>query len=181
LAAGAYFLSVSIENVANYQQTFELKVVEPAPLKVQSVVDTQQKSLALNLTGSEEYIVSLNEVETKVLGNLWKTDLKAGLNVLQVKTQQSCQGSFKKEIFISENVTCFPNPTQGPVRIYIEGKDQKVDYSLLNAAGQLLQMNSQEVNLERYLDIDLSSMISGLYMIQIKSETVNQICKVIKL
>jgi hypothetical protein len=45
----------------------------------------------------------------------------------------------------------------------------------------LLQMNSQEVNLERYLDIDLSSMISGLYMIQIKSETVNQICKVIKL
>lgn len=181
LGTGTYSLSVNIENVANYQQTFELKVVEPAPLKVQSVVDTQQKSLALNLTGSDEYIVLLNEVETKVVGNQWKANLTAGLNVLQVKTTQSCQGSYKKEIFISENVTCFPNPTQGPVRVYIEGKDRKVDYSLLNAAGQLLQMNSQEVNMERYMDIDLSSLNSGMYMIQIKSETVNQICKVIKL
>lgn len=181
LNSGMYSIQIKIENVANYLQSFDVKVVEPDPIKVNSSVDTDKKSLSLNLSGADEYIVHLNDVETQVTGSNWKANLSSGLNILQVSTQQPCQGIYKKEIFISENVTCFPNPSPGPVKVYVTGLDEKVGVQVFNSSGHQLFLAEKEVNSERYFDLDLSAMVSGLYLIQVKSATVNQICKVIKL
>ncbi|WP_459490567.1 DUF1501 domain-containing protein [Aquirufa sp. ROCK-SH2] len=181
LSAGNYAIQFKIENVANYQQTFEVKVIEPDAIKVQSVVDAQQKTLSLNLAGANNYLVDLNGQKMEIIGSDWSLKLQSGLNVLQVSTNQSCQGVYKKEIFVSENVTCYPNPTSGPMRVFVEGKDSNVELRLFNASGQSLLQEEKEVNIERYFDFDLGNMPSGLYLVQIKSNTVNQISKVIKL
>jgi hypothetical protein len=181
LSAGIYTIQFKVENVANYQQDFEVKVIEPEALKVQSVVDSQQKALALNLSGSEQYLVELNGQKVEVMGNDWKASLSTGVNILRVSTKQSCQGVYKKEIFISENVTCYPNPTTGPTRVYVEGKDSNVEIQLFNASGQPILSELKELNVDRYFDFDISNQASGLYLIQVKSNTVNQISKVIKL
>jgi len=181
LSAGIYTIQFKVENVANYQQDFEVKVIEPEALKVQSVVDSQQKVLALNLSGSEQYLVELNGQKVEVMGNDWKASLSTGVNILRVSTKQSCQGVYKKEIFISENVTCYPNPTTGPTRVYVEGKDSNVEIQLFNASGQPILSELKELNVDRYFDFDISNQASGLYLIQVKSNTVNQISKVIKL
>lgn len=181
LNAGTYTIQFKVENVATYLQTFEVKVVEPEALKVQSVVDAQQKSLSLNLSGSEQYLVELNGQKVEVLGTEWKTSLSSGVNVLQVSTKQTCQGVYKKEIFVSENVSLYPNPTSGPTRVMVEGKDINVEVQLFNASGQRIMSEWKELNNERYFDFDISNQPSGLYLIQVKSNTVNQISKVIKL
>jgi hypothetical protein len=100
---------------------------------------------------------------------------------LQVSTDLNCQGIYVKEFFVSESVTVFPNPTTGPVSLYIHGIDQKVAISIVNAAGLDVSNQNHTVPSSRLVALDLSDFFAGLYLIRVQGETVDQTLKIIKL
>jgi uncharacterized protein (DUF1501 family) len=181
LVLGKYILVFSVDNVRNFQQAFDIKIIEPAPLVVQPTIDSENKLLSIQLGGATTYLVQINEASFKVTEANWSTALPAGLVKLQVSTDLHCQGIYIKEFFVSESVSAFPNPTTGPIRIFLDGVDQKVSISIVNAAGLLLSNQSLTVPSSRLVDLDLSDFIEGLYLVQVQGKTVDQTLKISKL
>jgi len=181
LVLGVYNLVFTVENVKNYQQAFDIKITEPAPLVVQSTIDVGNKSMSIQLGGATNYFVQINEAFFKVTEANWSTALPAGLVKLQVSTDLNCQGIYVKEFFVSESVSAFPNPTTGPVSLHVHGIDKKVDISVINAAGLAISNQNHAVPSSRLVGLDLSEFIPGLYLIRIQGETVDQTLKIIKL
>ena len=181
LVLGEYNMVFTVENVKNFQQAFDVKITEPAPLVVQSTIDAGNKSMSIQLGGATNYIVQINDAAFKVTEANWSTALPAGLVKLQVSTDLNCQGIYIKEFFVSESVTAFPNPTTGPVQVHVHGIDQKVDISIVNAAGLNVSNQNYSVPSSRLVGLDLSTFFAGIYLIRVQGETVDQTLKIIKL
>ena len=181
LVLGEYNMVFTVDNVKNFQQAFDVKITEPAPLVVQSTIDAGNKSMSIQLGGASTYLVKINEASFKVTEAYWSTALPAGLVKLQVSTDLNCQGIYVEEFFVSESVTAFPNPTTGPVQVNVHGRDQKVDISIVNAAGLPVSNQKYPVPSSRLVGLDLTTFFAGLYLIRVQGETVDQTLKIIKL
>jgi hypothetical protein len=181
LVLGVYNMVFTVENVKNFQQAFDVKITEPAPLVVQSTIDAGNKSMSIQLGGATNYFVQINEASFKVTEAKWSTALPAGLVKLQVSTDLNCQGIYVKEFFVSESVSAFPNPTTGPVQVHVHGIDQKVDISIVNAAGLHVSNQNYSVSTSRLVALELSEFFAGIYLVRVQGETVDQTLKIIKL
>ena len=137
--------------------------------------------MSIQLGGAATYLVKINDAAFKVTEANWSTALPAGLVKLQVSTDLNCQGIYVEEFFVSESVNAFPNPTTGPVSVHIHGIDQKVDISIVNAAGLNVSNQNYPVPSSRLVGLDLSTFFAGLYLIRVQGETVDQTLKIIKL
>ena len=63
----------------------------------------------------------------------------------------------------------------------VQGIDQKVDISIVNAAGLNVSNQNYSVPSSRLVGLDLSTFFAGLYLIRVQGETVDQTLKIIKL
>jgi hypothetical protein len=167
--------------VANYQQCFEINITEPEPLQVVTSADYSNKMVDLILSGDGPYIIEINEREFLTEKKRLTLPLEPGNNKIAVRTKLNCQGTYFEEIFVSEEVIVYPNPTEGQVQIYVGGKDNTVELSVLNLQGQRLFNNPIQVGNNRVIDYDLGNYPSGVYLIQLTGKEVNQRIKVVKL
>ena len=181
LPTGSYELCLSIPGVANYQQCFEINITEPEPLQVVTSADYSNKMVDLILNGDGPYIVEINEREFITEKKRLSIQLEPGNNKIAVRTKLICQGSYFEEIFVSEEVIVYPNPTEGQVQIYVGGKDNTVELSVLNLQGQSLFNNQIQVGNNRVIEYDLGNYPSGVYLLQLTGKEVNQRIKVVKL
>jgi hypothetical protein len=98
-----------------------------------------------------------------------------------VYTDLDCQGSIEQEVFISEGIHYYPNPTSNDVKVHVGGKDQKVKVSVFNTAGALIYTQEQTIeDVTRKTEIDLSKQQTGTYVIVMESETVRKTFKIIR-
>jgi len=107
-------------------------------------------------------------------------DLKSGMNYLEIATDLSCQGTYYEEVFVSEEVLVYPNPTTSWTQLYVGGVDTKVDISIRDLNGRLHHLKEYQIPANRVVELDLSNYISGIYLIQMSSKTVQSNLKVIK-
>jgi hypothetical protein len=101
------------------------------------------------------------------------------LNTVTVSTDLGCQGLITEEIFISEEVLTYPNPTTGMVHLYIPGTDSQVQVSL-NSMNATFMNETKEVKANREVDVDLSHMPAGSYVIQVLGNHVRKTMKIVK-
>jgi uncharacterized protein (DUF1501 family) len=180
LASGSYFICFTIKNKPGYQQCFELFVSQPPALSTQANVDHTNKLLTLNLAGSQNYYITINGKSQKTTSSTFTIALPTGLSSIGVKADQECQGSFNHQVFISETAVVYPNPTQGPLNIYVGGTDKSVNIGIKDISGSTKYQRSVTVNADRTVHLDLSSLRVGEYIIVVKSSTVSQTFKVIR-
>jgi hypothetical protein len=147
---------------------------------VQSTIDAGNKSMSIQMGGASTYFVKINEASFKVTEANWSTALPAGLVKLQVSTDLNCQGIYVEEFFVSESVSAFPNPTNGPIYVHVHGVDKKVDITILNAVGLAISNQNHTVPASRLVHLDLSDFIAGLYLVHVQGDTVDQTLKIIK-
>ena len=87
----------------------------------------------------------------------------------------------QREVFISEDIHYYPNPTKNNVNVHVGGKDTKVKVSVFNASGALIYTKEQTIeDISRKTAIDLSRKIQGTYIVVMESETVRQTFKIIR-
>ena len=88
-------------------------------------------------------------------------NLESGSNKIQVNTDLDCQGSYFEEIFVSEEVSFYPNPTRGYLQVYVAGEDSEVLVKLFDGTGNLLNQKSKSVSANRVIELDLNGKKLG--------------------
>lgn len=131
--------------------------------------------------GSNDYNVTINGVKQKVTGNSFKAILSTGLSIIRVDTDLDCQGFIEKEVFISEDIHYYPNPTDSDVNVHVGGEDTMVKVSVFSEKGDLIYSRYQDIeDMSRATSIDLSNQITGTYIVIMESKTVRKTFKVIR-
>lgn len=180
LATGSYSLCISVVEFPEYRQCYQVNVEEPEELGVVAVSDRLNGLLQLNLSGDGPYTIELNGEETTTNNTRITLPLKPGMNRLNVSAKLDCQGSYFEEIFVSENVVVYPNPTEGPVQIYVGGTDKKVSFSVVNLQGQQLHRELIAIPSSRVIEYELGNYPSGVYIFTLQGDTVDKQFKVVK-
>ena len=55
-------------------------------------------------------------VREHLFSDSFEPELNTGLNIIKVYTDLECQGSIEQEVFISEDIHYYPNPTNNDVK-----------------------------------------------------------------
>jgi hypothetical protein len=181
LSQGVYIACFNIFGKDNYNQCFKINIEQPRQLSAFLDVDNDKKTTTIQLDGSSDYNVEVNGKIFSVSGNIFRTNLPTGLNIIKISTELECQGIIEKEIFISEDIHYYPNPTKNDVNIHVSGEDSNVLVSVFSEKGDLIYSKKQEIqDFSRKTNIDLSNQITGVYIVVMESKTVRKTFKILK-
>ena len=107
--------------------------------------------------------------------------LPTGLSIIKISTDLDCQGIIEREIFISEDIHYYPNPTPSDVNVHVSGKDTRVLVSVFNEKGSLIYTKEQQIqDFSRKTNIDLSLQITGTYIVVLEGKTIRKTFKIVK-
>ena len=181
LAKGSYTVCFKVDGQSAYEQCFEVLIEEPKALTAFIDVDEDNRTSSIQLGGSNLYNVEVNGKLHRVEGDNFTTALPTGLSIIKVSTDLDCQVMIEREIFISEDVHYYPNPTRSDVNVHIGGEDRNVMVSVFSEKGDLIYRKEQQVeDMSRLTEIDLSLQITGTYLVVMESKTVRKTFKIIK-
>ncbi len=180
LDVGVYTLNFSVEGQSNYLQTFEAKISEPSPLTARSKVNFSDRSIGIELSGAEAYIVEINGQKETIRSNYYFGKLRPGKNSIKVFTDLDCQGIHQESFFVSEDVRLFPNPIQKELNVVIPGTDKTTLVEVFNSSGQILYGKQHNIPTSRTFSIDLSILKPDVYVVKINGTSVSKTKKIIK-
>ena len=180
LSPGTHELCFTVEGKSGYNQCFSVNITEPAPLSASSKVNQDDKSITFDLSGSNRYTIVHNGIERVFDNSNPEIKLKGGINFIEVRTDKWCQGTYTEEIFISEKIEFYPNPTSDYIHFYIHGVDTTVDLIVLDRNGNGVKSLCSDIPPNRKIQLDLSIFPKDVYMIQLRGKTVNRTVKIIK-
>ena len=181
LAKGTYEVCFKVVGQDGYEQCFEVVVGEPKPLSAFIDVDDDSGKISISMSGSDSYNININGIDTTVDGDLFDTELSTGLSIIRISTDLECQGVIEREVFISEKIHYYPNPTISNVNVHVGGEDASVKVSVFSEKGDLIYTRDQNVEQgSRKIHIDLTNQITGTYIVTLESKTVRQSFKVIR-
>jgi hypothetical protein len=143
-------------------------------------VDNDNRSTSIQLSGSKIYNIEVNGKKFEVSGDNFNTTLPTGLSIIKISTGLDCQGVIVKEIFLSEEILYYPNPTRGEVNVFVNGEDSGVKMSVFTTKGDLLFTRNQEILDTRKTGLDLSGVPAGTYLITLEGKTVRKTFKIVK-
>jgi hypothetical protein len=181
LSKGDYTVCFKVTGQADYEQCFEVTIGEPKALSAFIDVDNDNRTTTIQLGGSNHYNVDINGERFKVTGDNFTSSLKTGLNSIRISTGLDCQGMIEREVFISEDIHYYPNPTKDDVRVHIGGEDSTVMVSVFSEKGSLIYQREQQVqDVSRLTEIDLALQITGTYIVTLEGPTVRKTFKIVK-
>ena len=180
LDAGIYDVCFTVAGVDSYNQCFSVTVSEPVPLSTSAKIDLANRSVDLSLKGSTSYNILLNGAVIKTSTSNLSLELKPGMNYLSISTDLDCQGTYFEEIFVSEDVLAYPNPTDGMLQLYIGGSDNTVTLNVYDINSQNIISKSFEVSSSRVIEADISRFKTGIYFFVLDGKTIKIAHKIIK-
>ncbi|MGB8704494.1 MAG: pectinesterase family protein, partial [Gillisia sp.] len=180
LAAGTYDVCITVDGRASYKQCFNVTVLGPSPLEAYSSVNYGDETVTFKLSGSNTYKISHNGKVATTSDSQITVNLETGRNKFAISTDYDCQGTVYKEVLISEKVVLYPNPTRGNVKLYINGEDTHIKISLNDLNGKEYMTKEMDIPEDRIIDLDLTNYSDGVYLLVLKSATVNKSIKLIK-
>ena len=180
LQAGVYEICLTNELFLNFKQCFNINIQEPIDLSVLTAVNRENRQLNLNMNGSSDYNIMFNGLYFKTSSSELNLDLKAGINTIRVSTNLECQGVFEETIFISEDILLSPNPANNVSKLWVGGTDYDINITLFDLSGRVIWTKQDKVPYTRSLNLPFNDLSSGIYILQVDSETVNKSIKVIK-
>ena len=169
LQSGDYLLSFSSIQVPDFEQYFATTITQPLPLSVSAKVNTAKKNVTLNLVGSERYIIRFNEIEFETTGvNQKELPLQKGLNIIEVRTDLSCQGMHKEIIYFDTPSILYPNPVQDKLTVLIGGDGSLVKLSIYDIQGNQRYFEEAQLDeLQRSIEVAVADYPPGNYIVKL--------------
>ena len=180
LAKGTYSVCFKVTGQADYEQCFEVFIDEPKALSAFIDVDNDKRTTSIQLAGSKSYNIEVNGQRFDVKGDNFNTVLPTGLSIIKISTGLDCQGIIEREIFISEDIFYYPNPTRGEVDVFINGEDKGVKMSVFTTKGDLVFTRDQNILDSRKTELDLTGVPAGTYLVTLEGTTVRKTFKIVK-
>lgn len=181
LAAGTYSLCITIEGQSAYKQCYDnLVVTEPKDLSVYSSINESNNTISLSMAGGKSYHINLNGVQYSTSQTTITLPLNAGANTLNVTTDSQCQGEIEKIVTLYDKVIVYPNPFDNTLSLKLGTEPSAKAAIEIRTMGGKLAYAKQFVNTDNNLQLELSHLESGVYLLKLsldKSETFYKILK----
>lgn len=180
LEAGDYNICITgTDGTNNYEEyCFDVVVSQPDEFIVGSNLSADGKSVTLDLEGSENYTITLNGESAQIGVDEIVLDLKNGVNTLKVQTDLLCQGVFEETIIVSDTPILYPNPVAQTTKIFTGLIDVNCTVSIFGINGKFFK--SINYTKASTLNLDVSELAPGLYIIKLQGEGLNQTFKLVK-
>ncbi len=170
LSAGIYTLCITINGQPNYEQCFTVIVVEPDELSVSLNRTSNTSNLNITLAGGEVYYITLNDETLITDERQIELPLSNGVNELSIRTNKNCQGIYEKTLLVNTEPLVYPNPVVNT--LFVAVGDSKVSFvpiEIYDLAGKLIFSKTYNLTTNT-LEIDLSNLTSGFYLLKIKTK-----------
>jgi endoglucanase len=180
LSAGTYTLCITIASQPNYQQCFTVIVIEPDALVVSADRSANASYLNVLLNGGELYYITLNDEIIITDESEIELVLSNGTNKLSVRTDKDCQGIYEKTIVNTIQPLVYPNPVHNNLFITMRSLDmENVPLEIYDLAGKLIRSKIYNPK-DNTIQIDLSNMTSGFFILKIVTPEKTYNYKIIK-
>lgn len=178
LSAGTYTLCITINGQPNYEQCFTVVVVEPDELSVSLNRTSNASNLNITLAGAEIYYITLNDENLITDENQIELSLSKGINQLSIRTNKDCQGIYEKTILVNTEPLVYPNPIINSLFIEVgDFNESLVPIEIYDLAGKLIFSKSYNIRTST-LEVDLSNLTSGFYVLKLRTEEKTHIYKI---
>lgn len=181
LSAGSYTLCINGSNsdIEYEAYCFEVAIIQPEPLGVTSKIAQSGNQVVLSMEGGYVYTVSLNGKTLRTEKSEITLDLSTGKNDVKVSTDQTCQGVYEDQFFISNGPTAFPNPLVSITRLFLGAVEAQLTIAIFSADGQLVKEDMYTPN-GNQVDLDFTGLPPGMYIVKFEGENNRGTTKVIK-
>lgn len=178
LSAGTYNLCITINGQPDYEQCFTVIVVEPDELSVSLDRTSNAANLNITLDGGEIYYITLNDNTLITDENQIELSLSKGINQLSISTNKGCQGIYEKTILFNTEPVVYPNPIINTLFIEVgDFNESSVPIEIYDLAGKLIFSKSYNIRTST-LEVDLSNLTSGFYVLKLRTEEKTYIYKI---
>ena len=171
LSAGNYNLCLTVEGQTGYELCFDITITEPEPLSVASKVSSLKSEVVLSLKGGKEYLIELNGEAFITTEDEITLQLKNIENVLSVRTDKDCQGTYEETIVLSDKILVYPNPvTSQNLNVFL-GSDEfnEIQASIFSTDGRKVMGDFYKPN-GGYINMNISGLPQGIYILNIKTD-----------
>lgn len=171
LAKGMHTICISSPDNVDFERCFTTELFEPDPLRVLTQLNASDLSVTIDLSGGQNYNLSLNNINYKLQTGRHEFALRTGLNTIEVTTDLNCQGKTVREIYVSEDSSIYPNPASEVVNISVGGGATQAEILFFNLHGDLL--HRREIVLDpfnRNCQIPVDYYPPGVYLIRVISK-----------
>lgn len=168
LAAGTYNVCITTSLSDSFERCYTVTIAEPAPLSVQSFVNSQRNEITLNLSGSASYIIELNgrsvtTSEQKIVLPLDRTE-----NRLRVSTAAGCQGVFENTFVLSDQNFIYPNPvSNGLIQLYLGRSTASKIQLVLHDSNGVVRYQKEQALIDQKTSLSVKGLATGLYFLSI--------------
>jgi hypothetical protein len=181
LAAGTYHICITVKGQAGYQQCYDLVITEPKDLSLYTTVNPEQNTVTLNMDGSNVYNIELNGTLYSTSQNTITLPLAKGDNTLSVSTDKICQGIISSLINISNNIVPYPIPFQDVLKLNLGNKIiNNVSVKIMDATYNKLVYTNHFTKQAGIIQLDVSKLNNGVYVLQLSMDNSEMIFKIIK-
>ncbi|MEE1945940.1 FG-GAP-like repeat-containing protein [Pedobacter sp. KR3-3] len=171
LNPGTYAVCIGLEDDPLFKQCFTVLITEPKELKVFSTVSQDLKTVQLDLSGAEKYIITLNNERYETSANTITLNLLQGINHIKVASNITCQTAVEKTINVDHSLKLYPNPVSDILYIDLIDRDATtVQIEVLSLNGAVLINKTFRLG-EGSIPLQLSSLSSGMYLVKVKMNT----------
>ncbi|TRZ43341.1 alpha-amylase family glycosyl hydrolase [Robertkochia solimangrovi] len=179
LSPDTYTLCFTVEGISDYEECFEIAITEPESLEVLSKTDTSGKTVTLELSGSDRYFIEVNGITEETTENSYQVTLKAGSNLINVRGEKLCQGSYSETFYSLSGNKVFPNPVTDRLNIELMEQDG-FSYQLISSGGNVIRSGKIDTGANDLRQLDVSELSPGLYILMVKGNEFQQSFKVVK-
>ena len=167
LPAGTFELCISINGVTNYESCSTVVVDSPTSLGVIGNLNSTNNVLNLEMSGGQEYIVTINESTFSTTSDKIELNLRSGENKVMVTTGKECQGVFEETYIIIDDIMAYPNPFNSILTVAKNNNSENnVFINLFNISGQLI-LTGHIDNSDTSIDLDTTKLAPGFYILEI--------------
>lgn len=181
LNAGTYNVCITVSEQPDYQQCYSVIITEPQDLSVYSTVNDADKTVTLSLAGATAYSIDLNGVKYFTRDNSITLPLAEGNNNVTVNTDRLCQGIIQKLINFSGNISPYPVPFQNTLFLNIGNTiASNVSLEIYDVSQGRKILSKQFGNQSGVLQLDVSNLSYGAYVLHLKMNNSEKIFKITK-
>jgi len=180
LSPGIYSICITIPEIESYEQCFEIEITQPDSFFVDTDVDYQSNIIYFELEGAEQYYIVYNNQIHSTTSNQISFNLNDGENNFEIYTDLECQGNIIKNIYLDEKIRYYPNPIKNILSLIVPQNNLFAKILIFDINGKLITQKNNMTIIEGKIELDLSNLKSGKYILNIETSNLNKIIKIVK-
>ena len=166
LKPGSYNLNIEVVG-KNFTHRYQLDIESAVSLSGKISVDKKTAKVSV-FSGEAPYKVIKNGIQLfETYQSNFSLEVNHGDNI-QVKSKEACQGELLKTINFLEDISAYPNPTNGIFELYIPNDIKTISLEVYNIRSQIIVSKIYKVKSGK-VQLNISDKPEGVYFVKVNS------------